>query len=1214
MLAAGPLTILNHLDEKIVAETSKDATADVHDVPTWRIGDKWVYETQFDVAGLIQQANVSASINTLTGDTEMEITDIRFEMIQGTQTLVYEMDISGDFTSGNSGATLEGTSGRLDIEYEGVDLLRASDLAVWNMEFSLQVEFAPYNLGFLSLELADLTFDTVYEPPREKYDFPLRTGDQWTSSYNSATNVTGTSDYFDPTTFSTPYVEDNTTYQVTSDGNPTEDGSSPPYTGCSDSHKVNAWNNTGSSNGFEWYCDSVRSYAWYRLINPAGFQIDWLLKTYVPADSAGGNAASSPGIRNSVITVEPEFLAILPNATEEITGHFTVGANNEVGKNLQLRYESDNIILSLTTDSNGKVTPDVDVGYQQDHSPSSDDWTSNGVIIWDPVNKIVGAGTIVMDLSVVGVDLVAKPDSMIVTRHRGNDSIILSQASGYNALPGDTLHFSVPAQNRGVLNSPATEMEITTPDGATVRGTLPALSPYSEARVDVNWTVSSEAPIGDQTLSFMVDPDNLVTQDANRSNNAASLEIFIGRMPMASMTLADGVLTRENVIIDATASFDQDGGNVICYFEIKEPMADGVRTEFKDDGSCLTNYSWNDDGMWEVKLIVIDDELDEVELTMYAEILNRDPWVNLTGSSTTVSAGEEITFDASDSGDSDTISPDGQHVTITWPDNSCGGQTPVHYGPYCTIRPEVEGEHTITAVVTDDDNATSSSTFTYEVLNVAPTIDEMRFFIDDIPYLPAEDGTWEIDESVMASLAIDGDDTLSDKENLLITWTPSDLDQNWTETTSGPTSSIDVSWDTAGLHTITVFVTDDDNERSSVVQGFVRVNNVAPVMDTLPAQLAIFENQNILGLTESSHLNATAFDLADQDELVFCWDLNSTVDNDENGDATDDCDFEGANLNYSWSTKGIRLLTANVWDDDGARDSKTVSINVVNQPPKAKITIPEGGFVITQGESISFSGVESSDTPTDRLDLIFRWDDPNSAGTTEDGFGEEYTIEFKRSGTFTVTLTVIDDNGAQDSANVSVKVNEMVNEGFLEGSLGVSDTVAVTGILAMIVIALLAVLLTRVRSSDSEDYKAPAFADSWSQPNDPMATQSASIEEPISQGMDGSGPPIPQTGLPPGWTMEQWNYYGAQYLLDQQAATVNAPLYDPAPLPAADPTLSGREVYQQQMPVMEPAYNPAPTQTFENPTPAPVETPMVQEPAPTPASQALANILDDLDI
>ena len=28
----------------------------------------------------------------------------------------------------------------------------------------------------------------------------------------------------------------------------------------------------------------------------------------------------------------------------------------------------------------------------------------------------------------------------------------------------------------------------------------------------------------------------------------------------------------------------------------------------------------------------------------------------------------------------------------------------------------------------------------------------------------------------------------------------------------------------------------------------------------------------------------------------------------------------------------------------------------------------------------------------------------------------------------------------------------------------------------------------------------------------------------------GMGPPLPPEGLPPGWTMEQWNYYGAEYL------------------------------------------------------------------------------------
>ena len=113
-------------------------------------------------------------------------------------------------------------------------------------------------------------------------------------------------------------------------------------------------------------------------------------------------------------------------------------------------------------------------------------------------------------------------------------------------------------------------MEITTPDGTTVRGTIPPISPYNEARVSVNWSVPLDAAIGTQTLSFMVDPDNVVTADANRTNNYAELDIFIGRLPVADLTLGDNVYTFENVTIDASASYDNDGGNVECYFEIQE--------------------------------------------------------------------------------------------------------------------------------------------------------------------------------------------------------------------------------------------------------------------------------------------------------------------------------------------------------------------------------------------------------------------------------------------------------------------------------------------------------------------------------------------------------------------------------------------------------------------------------------------------------------------
>ena len=149
------------------------------DVPTWRIGDKYTYETQFDVQQLIQQANVSASLNTLTGDTTYEVVDILFITIDGVQTLAYKMDVDGDFSSGNSGATLEGVSGKLQIGYTGEDLIRVRDLGVINSEFTLDVTFDPLNLGFLRQYIATISFDTSYTPAKEKYDFPLHTGDQW---------------------------------------------------------------------------------------------------------------------------------------------------------------------------------------------------------------------------------------------------------------------------------------------------------------------------------------------------------------------------------------------------------------------------------------------------------------------------------------------------------------------------------------------------------------------------------------------------------------------------------------------------------------------------------------------------------------------------------------------------------------------------------------------------------------------------------------------------------------------------------------------------------------------------------------------------------------------------------------------------------------------------------------------------------------------------
>ena len=1204
LMASAPLSVVKELDYSV--EKKSESTPDVHDVPNWRIGDKWVYETEFDVAQLIQQANVSASLSTLTGDTTMEVVDIKFEVIENIQTLVYELDIQGDFTSGNNGASFQGVSGRLDIEYEGTDIIRVSDLAVWESDFFLGVDFAPFNIGILSQDIADIDFETIYNPPREKYDFPLRTGDQWTSRYKSAVNVSGDSDFFNATEFNTPYIQDSTTYQVTKDGSPIENGDTIAYSGCSDSHKVEYWNNTGTPSGFEWYCDAVRSYAWLRVSNAIGFQIDWKLKTYTPAQSTGFSASSSPGFRNVVIDVTPEFVATLPNATEAVYGHMTTSAGPIVSRNLQLRYEAQSTILSLTTNSSGKVAPDINVGNTRDNSNSSDDWTSHGVIIWDPVSKVIGAATIVLDLTVVGIDLVAKSDSIIVKRTRDNNTVQLSKATGYNALPGDSLHFSVPAQNRGVLTSPATVLQITTPDGNTIRGNLSALSPYSEGRVDVNWTVPTDAPIGNQTLSFFVDPDANVTEDMNRTNNEASLDIFVGRLPSAQVDVFDDVYTFENVTIDASTSFDNDGGEVECFFEIQ----DGLRTQYIDAPNCQTTWSWDDDGDWDILVRVVDDELDEDIIVVNATVLNRDPYVNLTANRLSVEAGSTITFDASDSGDIDTISPIGQDVEITWPGSFCNEGI---FGPSCTITADQEGQFQMEVVVTDDDGAAVSDFLDYEVLNVAPTLGEIQFAVDGIPIQKDLDGTWTIDEDIVAVLSIEGYDTLSDIDDILITWYPDSDDMNWTETTYGSNSEISVSWPTSGLHTIRVFATDNDGITSEEVLGYVRVNNIAPDLGVLPAQQSLFEDEIL-------YLNSTAIDFADSEDLRFCWDLLAGVDSDNNGVMIDDCDITGNQLVYSWTTSGIKTITAIVWDDDNASDYHSIDVNIVNRPPIASITVVGGMLDITEGESLTFSGAESSDTSTDRGKLVYIWDDPKTTGATQDGFGINYTMTFDTPGTFAVNLTVTDDDGKSSTATVQVVVKAKP----VEGLFGMENSTILGYGMGATIILLLVVLLLRGRESNRGYDKSGSMI--W---DNPIQSQVQSPILPPEQTSFANIPPLPATGLPPGWTMEQWQQYGAQYVQQNpppmqamQQPAYQQPVHQQVAQPVQPMAYQQQPMQQPQysQPVQQPQFSqPVNVQPVVNQQPTELSLDslprtMVQEPPPTPASQALADLLDDLDL
>ena len=1153
-------------DEELIESSSKSTSA--AEIASWRIGDKWTYETQFDVAQLIAQANVSATLNTLTGDTVYEVEDIFFITIDGVQTLAYKLKIDGDFSSGNSGATLEGTSGRLEIGYSGEDIIRVRDQAVINSEFELDVDFAPFNLGFLTQNIGVINFDTYYDPPKERYDFPLRTGDQWYMPFMSGTSVSGSSDYFDPSDFDTNGAENNS-WQVTTDGIPTEDGQTIKYEGCDDSYKVNEWNATGVSSGFNWYCPAARFNSWIRISNAAGFTIDWLLKDYEPVDSFGVNKRTNPGDRNVDIEVTTQFVATLPDSMSEVYGFYAVAPNNtpEVNKNLQLRYEMAGTLLNPITDSNGKIEESINVSNVQDDTTASDDYTSNGVIVWDPVQEIIGVATIVIDLSVVGIDLVAQEDSIIVTRTRGGEIATLSKSIGYNALPGDLLSFSLPAQNRGVLTSPSTEMEVIVPGGEAIRQAVPSIDAYSEQRIIVDWTVPEGATIGNQSLTFTVDPDQLVAGDANRSNNQASVDIFIGRTPNGSISIESGKYSFEDVFIDARASFDPDGGDVECRFEIESRagLIDVITTP-----DCAMTWNWTDGGAWELTTIVTDDELDSTTLVNYVTVLNRAPYINLTHP-TEIAVETQITIDATDSGDIDTISPSGQQVSISWPELNClEGLTQ----PTCTFTPMEEGPIEIRAIATDDDGAQTEINSSLNVLNIAPDVGEIEVWIAGVNTPFDANGTWILEEDQTVILRAQGSDSLNDRDQLILNWNLSDLMPELMVSTDGSASDVATSWPTTGQHVISVRAVDDDGASSEPSLAMVTIENVAP---TLTAEtnfldainridgLPVFENDMVV-------FDVTGSDTAsDMDTLEICWDIDGTTDSDLDGTLNNDCDVEGDHLETMWDSSGYRTITAWVMDDDGEKASLSAVVKVQNRIPIAKITYENGSIDnLVEGDSLNITAFDTVDTESDLLDMLYVWDyeweDTNLDGEgigDVDATGISISIENIPAGTWTITLTVTDDDLATSTKTITISVEEKPPEGILEEfseAIGVSQTMSIVILLLVALVLVLASFLAVTRRSPSEDLlesagsskmwdsaslptygtpaETPAF-EQTAQPTQPVAQPSFEQPPQLNQ-----GPPLPASGLPQGWTMEQWAYYGDQYLAANQPP---APVAQPTP-------------------------------------------------------------------
>jgi hypothetical protein len=253
-------------------------------------------------------------------------------------------------------------------------------------------------------------------------------------------------------------------------------------------------------------------------------------------------------------------------------------------------------------------------------------------------------------------------------------------------------------------------------------------------------------------------------------------------------------------------------------------------------------------------------------------------------------------------------------------------------------------------------------------------------------------------------------------------------------------------------------------------------------------------------------------------------------------------------------------VTATVTDNDGASNRISTNVTVVNLRPTAVITPSVNVSGLVEGDGLNLSSLRSLDTPSDLPSLRFTWGLPEALGSTPVE-GSTIVLTSLPAGSWLVNLTVTDDNGASHVVSLSFTVQEAPPTNVFQRaaeSIGVGQNVIVA-VLLVVIGGLGATLLLGGRSGPDAVDKGTSMWDA--PPQDPYvaafttipAAQPPSFTSPMEDPFVGAGvpaaggpteqdtqvpapapvhagPPLPVGGLPPGWTMEQWAFYGERWL------------------------------------------------------------------------------------
>ena len=199
-------------------------SANLVDVPAWKINDAWSYDGYLDVGPFVASSGVSSNVQYLEGTLTQTVSEIGWCDVDNDGAVSWDLDLMCYRVEGSAfyeaeDVSLDGQTGDLRVYMDTEEWISVSDLSVFREVATFDIDFIVQIWWITVTEhIADLTVTNDYVPSLEGYDFPLSVGEVWETDYTVETDYSGTSDYV---TIPSDSTSSNTSsWEVVSQGYP----------------------------------------------------------------------------------------------------------------------------------------------------------------------------------------------------------------------------------------------------------------------------------------------------------------------------------------------------------------------------------------------------------------------------------------------------------------------------------------------------------------------------------------------------------------------------------------------------------------------------------------------------------------------------------------------------------------------------------------------------------------------------------------------------------------------------------------------------------------------------------------------------------------------------------------------------------------------------------------------------------------------------------